>query len=241
MSNFKKMKLVSEQEDNNQNKILNQILNVLKLSTPAYLKKASLLDNQIQSVLNSDLDEYQKVKLYSNTLIKFLKAKEQSEDKSDQNNQTIIATKALEAPSVQAPILQKLKRKRKAATYKPKIKKKAKIKKEKHIPQENENMSEILYNIPQNVNYTPKKLELSEADLNFFDSYLEQPKSSPVAKIIASTKKALSFPFKQSTKVARTPPRHKTSRAAKTLAFEKTAEIAKQEEQDSDEYPWIDY
>ena len=100
MSKFKKMKLVPINEEDTNKKTLNEILNILKISTTPYLKKASNLDGEIQKVLNANLNDYQKVKLYSNTLIKFLKAKEKYEDINNQMVQSIVATKALEPPTI---------------------------------------------------------------------------------------------------------------------------------------------
>ena len=100
MSKFKKMKIVPVNDEDSNKKTLNEILNILKLSTTPYLKKASNLDSEIKKVLNANLDDYQKVKLYSNTLIKFLKAKEKYEDINNQMVQNIVATKALEPPTI---------------------------------------------------------------------------------------------------------------------------------------------
>ncbi len=96
MSKFKKMKLVPL-EENSQENLLGDVLNVIKLSTSPELKKASFLDKDIKIILNSNIDDFQKVKLYGQALKKFLiyKEKYQTEkyDKDqDASRKSIVAT-----------------------------------------------------------------------------------------------------------------------------------------------------
>ncbi len=63
MSKFKKMKLVPL-EDTSKEDLLGDILNTIKLSTSPDLKKASSLDKDIKIILNSNINDIQKVKLY---------------------------------------------------------------------------------------------------------------------------------------------------------------------------------
>jgi len=96
MSKFKKMKLVPL-EENSQENLLGDVLNVIKLYTSPELKKASFLDKDIKIILNSNIDDFQKVKLYGQALKKFLiyKEKYQTEkyDKDeDASRKSIVAT-----------------------------------------------------------------------------------------------------------------------------------------------------
>src|SRR6266581_5293536 len=100
MSTFKKMKLVpldSPKED-----LLGDILNTIKLSTSPDLKKASTLDKDIKIILNSNINDIQKVKLYGQALKKFLvykgKFKTQLMDPDEEESRkTIIATKSIKS------------------------------------------------------------------------------------------------------------------------------------------------
>src|SRR5882757_9092390 len=97
MSKFKKMRLVPFDEEPQSNLETN-LKNIVTFETPAQIKQMSELDNQIESILNSNLDVDSKSKLYSDSLRKFMNIKRkysQSEIKNktpicvdiDSNNQ----------------------------------------------------------------------------------------------------------------------------------------------------------
>src|SRR5216684_3299287 len=93
------MKLVPL-EENNQESLLSDVLNVIKLSTSPELKKASFLDKDIKIILNSNVDDYQNVKLYGQALKKFLiykdKYRTEMYDKNqDASRKSIVATKPI--------------------------------------------------------------------------------------------------------------------------------------------------
>jgi len=73
MSKLRKMKLTPiDRVDETINPKSQRLLTAIDISTSPYLKGAADLDYSIRNILNSDLDEYQKVKLYSQELKKFL-------------------------------------------------------------------------------------------------------------------------------------------------------------------------
>ena len=108
MSKFKKMKLIDYDDD--QDRTLSDIMNNIKLSSTSYLRKASNLDNEIQKILNENIDDYQKIKLYSNALVKFLKAKRKFEG-SDKISEAVVATEPLLTEEIKEPI-KKIKKKK---------------------------------------------------------------------------------------------------------------------------------
>ena len=69
MSSFKKMRLISDKKGNKD--IRNEAENIFQYETSSNLKKMSDLDNEISSILKSNIDEYSKSKLYSEALRKF--------------------------------------------------------------------------------------------------------------------------------------------------------------------------
>ena len=101
MSKFKKMKLVPF-EDSSKEDLLGDILNTIKLSTSPDLKKASTLDKDIKIILNSNINDIQKVKLYGQALKNFLvykgKFKTQLMDPDEEESRkTIVATKSIKS------------------------------------------------------------------------------------------------------------------------------------------------
>ena len=79
MTSIKKMKLVPMDHSDQQNN-LNQVLNTFKLTTSPYLKKATNLDLELKSILDSGYDERIKTKLYGKVLKSFLTSKRKYED-----------------------------------------------------------------------------------------------------------------------------------------------------------------
>jgi CRISPR/Cas system-associated endoribonuclease Cas2 len=77
MSNFKKMKLVDEHEPKD---IQRSVFQTEKYTTSKHLKRISDLDNQMNEIINSNLDEIKKAKLYSQALRKFLTFKKKHEE-----------------------------------------------------------------------------------------------------------------------------------------------------------------
>ena len=73
MSNFKKMRLVS---DSKTNKIQSDLSNIYRHETYPELQRLNDLDLEIKEILNSNIDEVAKAKLYSQTLRKFLTYKQ---------------------------------------------------------------------------------------------------------------------------------------------------------------------
>lgn len=71
MSKLKKMKLIPHSENETPTSS-QRLLSALDISTSPYLKSAADLDFSIKNILESDLDEYQKAKLYSRELKNFL-------------------------------------------------------------------------------------------------------------------------------------------------------------------------
>ena len=71
MSSFKKMKLVPDTSSNK-----NELKNIVRYETPTNLRQMSVLDEEMQKILNSDLDEHSKSKLYTESLRKFLTFKQ---------------------------------------------------------------------------------------------------------------------------------------------------------------------
>src|SRR5882757_11563646 len=67
MSKFKKMRLVPFDDESQ----INIESNLKDIVIPTPIKQMSELDNEIQSILNSDLNENTKSKLYSDSLRKF--------------------------------------------------------------------------------------------------------------------------------------------------------------------------
>src|SRR6266581_5964511 len=100
MSTFKKMKLVPLEDTKDD--LLGDILNTIKLSTSPDLKKASTLDKDIKIILNSNIDDSHKVKLYGQALKRFLvykgKYKTQLMDPDEEESRKIIvATKPIKS------------------------------------------------------------------------------------------------------------------------------------------------
>jgi len=248
MSKFKKMKIVPFNDNDKQQKTLNEILNILKLSTTPYLKKASNLDSEIQKVLNTNLNDYQKVKLYSNTLIKFLKAKEKYEDINNQAVQSIVASQALSTPI-------NVSKKRKRPPKKRKVKKIKFHKVKKESPSLSETDDEREENIlPKSFN---KVLQLPES-ININPPAKSQKKSPVKTKVsnqkIDEEEKLKKFdeelalltqqafnPFQSKSKVKRSPAKQvqRKERSTKTTAREKTKEVLKYEE--GNKPSWEDY
>ena len=81
MSNFKRMKLVPENDIIN-DKTQKELLNVIRYDTPGNQRQMSDLDEDIKKILNSKLDENSKSKLYSQSLRRFLAFKRLHERES---------------------------------------------------------------------------------------------------------------------------------------------------------------
>jgi hypothetical protein len=86
MSSFKKMKLI-ENEDSEKDKTTEDILNAIRLTTPVNLKQISDLDLEIKKILDKKLDDYQKAKLFSQVLRRYLtfKRKHEAEQVQDES------------------------------------------------------------------------------------------------------------------------------------------------------------
>ena len=82
MSLFKKMKLVPDVQSNN-NK--NDLKYVTRYEPPSNIQQMSDLDDEMKKILNSDLDEYTKAKLYSESLRKFIFYKKLNSQKDSKN------------------------------------------------------------------------------------------------------------------------------------------------------------
>ena len=76
MSNFKKMRLVED------NQSINKDL-FSQFKTTPNIKRLGTLDQEINNILNSDISEREKAKLYSQTLRKFLIYKQKHQDDED--------------------------------------------------------------------------------------------------------------------------------------------------------------
>jgi hypothetical protein len=77
MSNFKKMKLVGEHDSTNNKR---SVFRTEKYTTSKHLRRIGDLDQQMNDIINSNLDEFKKVKLYSQALRKFLTFKKKHEE-----------------------------------------------------------------------------------------------------------------------------------------------------------------
>src|SRR5882757_10000265 len=88
MSKLKKMRLVPFDEEPQTNLETN-LKNIVTFETPTSIKQMSELDNQIQSILNSNLDVNSKSKLYSDSLRKFMNIKRKY-NQSEAKNKTPI-------------------------------------------------------------------------------------------------------------------------------------------------------
>ena len=111
---------------------------------------------------------YQKVKIYSNTLIKFLKAKEKYDDINDQMVQSMVASKAIEPP----PSPKRRKRQKKMIRAK-KIRVK-KLKKEDSYDEfedaEESPINKLIQKLPSHITIrSPHKKELKFEDIKEFD------------------------------------------------------------------------
>ena len=82
MSLFKKMKLVPDVQSSN-NK--NDSKNIIRYETPSNLRQMNDLDDEMKKILNSDLDEYTKSKLYSEALRKFILLKKSNSQRDSVN------------------------------------------------------------------------------------------------------------------------------------------------------------
>src|SRR5260370_24974714 len=76
MSTFKKMRLVED------NQSINKDL-FSQFKTTPNIKRLGTLDQEINNILNSDISEREKAKLYSQTLRKFLIYKQKHQDDED--------------------------------------------------------------------------------------------------------------------------------------------------------------
>ena len=109
MSKFKKMRLVPFDEEPQSNLETN-LKNIVTFETPTSIKQMSELDNQIQSILNSNLDVDSKSKLYSDSLRKFMNIKRKY-TQSELKNKTPICVD-IDSNNHHNPIQQPVKRKR---------------------------------------------------------------------------------------------------------------------------------
>jgi len=119
MSYFKKMYLVSEEDKPAKNKDVYE--NVMS----PYLKSVNILDDEMKRILNSDLNESEKLKEYSNTLKKYLIHRFKYIEPSNS-----IVERVIEKPTViETPRIKKIKYKRikKEKISKKKNKKRRKI------------------------------------------------------------------------------------------------------------------
>src|SRR5260370_12531995 len=78
MSQFNKMRLISGISDPTNNK-----QKIMSYSTPSSVQRMSDLDSEINSILNSSIDEREKARLYSQALRKFLIFKQKFEGEKE--------------------------------------------------------------------------------------------------------------------------------------------------------------
>lgn len=79
MSTFAKMRIVPDSKTNNQNK---DIVNIIRQQIPSQMKILSELDFEMSDILNSNLDDLTKAKLYSQNLRKYLTHKDIQREES---------------------------------------------------------------------------------------------------------------------------------------------------------------
>jgi len=113
MSNFKKMRLVEDNQPNNRD-LFSQF------TTSPTVQRLSELDIEIRDILNREINEREKAKLYSQTLRKFLIYKQKHEDEEN-----ILKQKELELLTKRTSVLNTPVKK--GSTKKKKKKKKARI------------------------------------------------------------------------------------------------------------------
>ena len=77
MSNFKKMRLVDFNAKSTES---NDVFNMIKHETPTHLRRVNDLDLEIKDILNSEIDEENKAKLYTQALRRFITFKNLHED-----------------------------------------------------------------------------------------------------------------------------------------------------------------
>src|SRR5437868_10294351 len=78
MSSFKRMKLVNDNYSSN----YDDLSKILKYDTPTSLHRMSDLDSDMINILNRDIEEETKAKLYSQALRRFLTFKQQHHEDS---------------------------------------------------------------------------------------------------------------------------------------------------------------
>jgi hypothetical protein len=138
MSTFKKMYLVDSDKRNNKEKTINPYQHVI----PPYLQSASKLDERMSEILNSDIDDDEKAKLYTNVLKKYLIHRHKYMEPYFESKNFV----DLE-PTGNVSL--KIKPKKKKFNLKKKVKK-HKISKESTIPKINDTVSSI-QNVPSTV------------------------------------------------------------------------------------------
>ncbi len=198
MSKFKKMKLVPFDEETNRNST-DDILNTIRLSTDPYLKSASSLDFDIKNILESNMEDYLKSKLYAMALKKFLIYKDKYQEtpiiESNQKKNLTIAT----------PIKIKQTRKRKAKNS-PKHKNTSKSKEKK--PKYSTPSANINTPLASTSNINQPKLT-PKISPNIDEEIIKNlQKISPPSKTSTTTiTKVNPIPhqFKKSSKTAKTP------------------------------------
>ena len=119
MSNFKKMRIVNNDEKIESFRNDFDISNINRHRTPTNLRRINDLDQEIDEILNSSIDESRKAKLYSQALRKYLTFKElYREEEAKLRNQDIQKLIDLRQPQTLTKIVM-----RKPTTPKGKIKK----------------------------------------------------------------------------------------------------------------------
>lgn len=110
MSSFKKMRIVSNNEE-----IMQSEKPKLYTESSKHLSRLTDLDNQIKNILNRDIDENEKAKLYASTLRKFITFKRKLEADEDANlEKQIQAISKLSVPVVTSvPVVAKTSKKKK--------------------------------------------------------------------------------------------------------------------------------
>ncbi len=167
MSKLKKMKLIPYVENETPTSS-QRLLSALDISTSPYLKSAADLDFSIKNILESNLDEYQKAKLYSRELKNFLihKYRYQNPELKIENiheEDTIPASQS--STLLKTPVMKKKR--------KPKLKKTPKITKPS-ISLNKPSVSTNLFNI--GTSKRPSRLVKSKARQNL-KSYFDDEQS----------------------------------------------------------------
>ena len=137
MSLFKKMKLVPDVQSN---KNKNDLKSVIDYETSTNIRKMNDLDDEMKKILNSDLDEYTKSKLYSESLRKFILFKKLDTQSDSVNRIPVCLEIDSENSSVKKknnPIKQRIRKRNKKADANKSIQKRSKRKLEEPIKKKN--------------------------------------------------------------------------------------------------------